>query len=472
MALASAFVAASWVAIAEGEPEPASPPAGPLTLETLVDLAARRNQQVKVSAAEVEAAMALAKAAAAQAYPRLDLNTIFGGPVPEAKTRVVNDPSTATPESIRDGSLNFGELGVTVRGDARIIQPLYTFGQIAKGKQATSHLVDASRQQQEVTTAEVVLNVHRAFWTVQLVRAFVLPLQESEEIFTRIVDQIEELLDAESDQVTENDRLRINHALATVRARLAEAEVGLERANQALRLLCNLPLEVPLDVVERDMYDALPESVPAIDPLVAIARAERPALLALRQVVEAQADLVALRRASLFPSFFIGGLVNFAYTSNATDQTNPFIFDPYNTLDFGLGVGLVWEFDLFTKTAMIERADAEHRVRIQQEALATSAVELEVRQLHAQLEGGFHQLDRLEEANRAARGWLTSAVLAFDIGSGDARNLTDAFLAFAASEGELQTVRYNTVVRTAELARAIGRLREMHQRSRKDAFSP
>lgn len=428
-----------------------------LDLDDLVDLALRNNLQVRVSRAQIEEARALYQQAAAQAYPQLNATMVFGGPTAEAKTARQNDIESVTEASL-GGDLNFGELGVTVRGDVQILQPLFTFGKIDRAKNAADHLVKAAAHQEEATKAEVVLNLHRAFWALQLVHALLRSVEEGEETLGGILERIEDLLDADSLQVTENDRLRLVYALRTLRVRRAEAETGLERANLALRILTGSPLDTPLEVRERELWDALPNEAPALETTVADARAARAELLALREVVDAQKAFAEFRRSGLYPDFFLGGLMNFAYTSNASDQTNPFIFDPYNVLDFAAGVGLRWQFDLFTKLAQIEMADAQLAVRQSQEALATEAVELEVRQVHAQVQGGFEQITELEGANRAARGWLTSTVLAYDIGTGDARELIDAFLAWAASEAELQAVRYDTIIHLSELARARGRL--------------
>jgi outer membrane protein TolC len=428
-----------------------------LGLDGLVELALERNLQVRVSRAQIDEARALYQQAAAQAYPRLEAQMVFGGPTAEAKTAVQNDISTVTEASF-GGDLDFGELGVTVRGNVQILQPLFTFGKIDNAKDAADHLVRAAGHREEATKAEVVLNIHRAYWAHQLVHAFVRSLDEGQETLGAVLQRVEALLDADSMQVTENDRLRLTYALATLRVRRAEAETGLERANLALRILTGSPLDAALEVSERELWEALPDEAPPVETTVDEARASRAELLALREVVDAQEAFTEFRRSNLYPDIFFGGLMDFAYTSNATDQTNPFIFDPYNVLDFAAGLGLRWQFDVFSKLAQIEMAEAHLSVRETQEALATQAVELEAREIHAQIEGGYAQLEGLERANRAARGWLTSTVLAYDIGTGDARELIDAFLAWAASEAELSTVRYNTIVHLSELARARGRL--------------
>ena len=81
-----------------------------------------------------------------------------------------------------------------------------------------------------------------------------------------------------------------------------------------------------------------------------------------------------------------------------------------------------------------------------------------LRKIHRDLTSGYERIQLLERANRAARGWLTASTLAYDIGTGDARQLTESFLAWAASEAELQKTRYDMHLAHADYARAAGQL--------------
>jgi outer membrane protein TolC len=427
-----------------------------LTLEALLEIALEHNLQVKVAEAQIDEAAALYQFAAAQAYPRIVLIGLAGGPTPEARTTERNKLETLTPASFRN-DLDLGELGFTVRANVDASLPLYTFGKIQKGKEAADHLVRAARENRVATQAEVALNVQRAFWAYQLTRAALVSLEEGKGTLEKVLRQVDALLEAESPQVTENDRLRMRFLLDTLAARATEAEVAQRIALRALRLLIGYPQERELVVAEAEL-DELPAAPPSIDALAKNARLDRPELKALREVVRAAEEFRTLRKRMFLPDIFLGGLFQFAYTSSATNQTNPFIFDPFNDVVVGLGVGVRVELDVFQKLAQLEQADAQARVRAAQAELAEQANELEVRRLHAEVEGSYQRVAQLERANRTARGWLTSSALAYDIGTGEAEELMDAFLAWASSEADLQRTRFDTLVRLTELARASGRL--------------
>ena len=442
---------------------PAAEEPGGLGLEELLDLALDEGYQVRVSVAGVKEARALYSLAVSQAYPRGQARVVFGGPTPEARTRRQNDITSITEASL-EGDLDFGELGVSLRGNAEAAIPLYTFGQLKKGREASSHLIEAAEHQVTVTRANVAVDLTRGYWGWQLLNALIESLKEGEEQLEAVLDQIEELLDADSPQVTENDRLRLKFAVGTLSVRRAQAEGGLAQLEQAIRIFVGRKQSSELVLREESLEKAVPKKLPPLQELLTGAQADRADLKALAEVVKAQEAFRELRVAQMFPTFFLGGFLNFAVTTNATDQTNPFIKDPFNFFDAGVGVGLQVELDFFTKLAQIEQAEAQLAVRTQQKVLAEQAAELEIRSLHAQIQAEQQQAARLERANLSARGWLTAATLAYDIGAGRADELIDAFLAWATSEAELQSTRFENLVHFTELARATGRLIQVRNR--------
>ncbi len=428
-----------------------------LTLPMLLSKALRNNPGVRVEQAKIAEAQALHQWAKAQAYPRFSAHAILGGPVPEAKTTVLNDPRSATEASL-EGDFRFGTLGVTLRAKAEGFLPLYTFDKIEKGKEATGHLVEAQKAKVRATQNDVLVQVKKAFWVHQLTRTFQGSLDEGESKLKKVLAKIEDLLEADSPQVTENDRLRLRHALSTLAVRRTEAQKATQISIDAMRLLIGYAGGTPLRLETQALEEHVPDKVPNLEELLQKASHQRPELEALRALVKAQQSLAGLRAAQFYPDLFLGGVIDYAYTSNATNQTSPFVYDPFNNFNAGVGVGLRIELDVFSKLALLEQAEAQTRVRARQRAFASAAVELEIRKLHTELSAGLQGIKALEAANRAARAWLTASTLAYDIGTGEVYELTDSFLAWAASEGELQKTRFDTIIQLVELARASGQL--------------
>ncbi|MBK8012332.1 MAG: TolC family protein [Deltaproteobacteria bacterium] len=436
------------------QPESAQPKSA---LSDLLKEALANNRQLDVSRARIAQAEALVQYAEAQAYPRFSAEVLAGGPLPEARTKVVNDLTTTTPSSLQ-GDFDFGEMGIALRTSITGVQPLYTFGKISAGKEAANHVVRAAEQELRITEAELALNMVQAFWTLQLTRAFRHALDDGEKTLKKVLERVDALLEAESLQVTENDRMRLRYALATLDVRRTETEGAHQQAETAILLLLGRDQGGRVEIAEAELIDHLPSELPDIDQVVDAARHRRPDLLALREIVKAEEAFTELRRRQFWPDVFLGGAIHYAYQSNATNQTDPFIYDPYNSLDMGVAVGLRLELDVFVKLALLAQAEAQTRLRTEQARLAEEATEFEARLIHRGLATALGKLVGLERSNRTARGWLTTTALGYDIGTGDAKELIDAFLAWAASEAELQKTRFDAIIDFARLAKAMGEL--------------
>lgn len=463
-AIALAALASLWappLAMAEGTTATAThaeAKGAMLGLDELIALALANNRQIHMDSTRIGEARALYQIAAAQAYPAFSGQFLFGGPVSEAKTAVRNDPATLTPASL-EGDTNFGTLGVTLRFSATGYLPIMTFGKIDAAKDAAQGVIGAAQEKVRITEGEVLVNIHRAFWAYQLTVGFASSLREGEEILTKIIKKVNELLDNDSPQVTENDRLRLTHAQATLRVRLVEADAAQRIAEAALKLLIGRPQTEALLVATADIEE-LPTPPPPLTLLADALADRRPELKALRHLVDAQDAFLRFRTRQLLPDFFIGGFLETALTTNATDQTNPFISDRFNFFDSGVGLGLRFQLDVFNKLALIEQAEAELNTRLAENDAAREAVELELRKIHTDLSGLYARLEPAEQAFRAARSWLTAAALAYDIGTGSARELIDAFLARAAAEADLRRTQYEIQIGSADLLRAAGTLVE------------
>jgi outer membrane protein TolC len=427
-----------------------------LDLDALVLLALKHNRRVEIDRARIDEARALYDLAAAQALPRLSGQLLFAGPISEAQTRVLNDLSTVTPASLEQDA-DFGKLGVTMRITASGGLPLYTFGKISSAKEAASHLTEAATTRVEITESEVILNVVRAYWAFQVADAAARSLDEGDAIVGKILKKVKELLDDESAQVTEADRMRIQHAQATLRVRANEAELGRRNAIAALKILIGRPQPLPLEVAPRAL-DELPPTPPPLGLLLDGLNAKRPETRALESLVRAQESLVELRTAQLYPDVVLGFGLDAAYTTNATNQTNPFIYDPYNFIGAGVAAVLRFELDVFNKLALITQAEAELRSRLRESEATQEAVTFELTKLHQDLAAAHARLTPADGAFRASKSWLVSAVLAYDVGTGNARELIDAFFARAMAENDLLRAQFEIQTVTADLDRAAGLL--------------
>jgi outer membrane protein TolC len=156
------------------------------------------------------------------------------------------------------------------------------------------------------------------------------------------------------------------------------------------------------------------------------------------------------------PDLGVGGFFRFAYTSSATRQYSPFAYDPYNDLTAGIALIARGTFDVPIKQAQLDQAKAELEKLTVQKELLRAAIELEVRKVYGDLREALGRAIALADAERSARRWSTAAYSNFELGTGDTRELVDAFTALAQASGDKIKSWHDAQFGRRQLAKASG----------------
>jgi outer membrane protein, multidrug efflux system len=108
------------------------------------------------------------------------------------------------------------------------------------------------------------------------------------------------------------------------------------------------------------------------------------------------------------------------------------------------------------KNAQLDQARAELDKLKAQQRLLQSAIRLEVTKTHGELVTALEKARSLSSAEKSARRWATAAYAAFDLGTGDTRELVDAFTALAQASADKSKSWFDVRVGTAALNRVTG----------------
>jgi outer membrane protein TolC len=113
-------------------------------------------------------------------------------------------------------------------------------------------------------------------------------------------------------------------------------------------------------------------------------------------------------------------------------------------------------FDIPIKDAQLEQARAElDKLRAQEKQLRAGIL-LEVTQVHGDLVAAWARAKAFSDAEKNARRWVTAAFAAFDLGTGETRDLVDAFTAYAQASGDKGKSWHDVRVGMAALSRVTG----------------
>lgn len=426
----------------------------PLTLAQLVERARRTDARVDEAEADLHRLEALQRQAHWAWFPKFETVFGFGGPTAEAYNDGLGGPPT-TPASFT-GDWNFGHLGVTMRAEVGAVLPIYTFGKLQALAKAGDEGPKIGAALRERARDEAGFQAAQAFYAYQLARS---GLTQLEDVGKRLDDagkRINELLEDESQQVSKSDTYKVNFFRQVVAARRSEATQGRALALAAIRLLAGAKPNEALDIAEVDLPLEEEFTPPTLEQALALAEQHRPELTAIQAGVAASEQAVVIRERSYYPDVGLLGFARWAYTTNATPQRSPFAYDPYNDAYAGVGLVVRGTFDIPVKNAQLDQARAELDKLLAEQRLLQSAVRLEVTKVHGELMTALDRAKAYSEAERNARRWATAAYAAFDLGTGDTRELMDAFTALAQASAEKSKGWFDVRVGIAALNRVTG----------------
>jgi outer membrane protein TolC len=420
-----------------------------------VERARRTDARVEEAEAELRRLQALQRQAHWAWFPKFETVVGFGGPLPEARNNGLGGPPTT--EATLQGDWNWGELGVTVRAEVNALLPLYTFGKLSALEKAGDQGPIIGAALRERARAEAGFQAAQAFYGYQLANSGLVQLEETAKRLDDAGKRIQELLAEESQQVSKLDTYKVNFFRQVLESRRSEAQQGRALAMEAIRLLSGAQPGEPVEVVSVDLPLAEDEfSPPTLEKALALAEQRRPELVAIQAGITAREQEVLIRERAYYPDLGIIGFAKFAYTSNATPQRTPFAYDPYNDATAGIGLAARGTFDIPIKNAQLDQSRAELDKLKAQQRLLQSALRLEVTQVHGALTAALAKARAMTDAEKNARRWATAAYAAFDLGTGDTRELVDAFTALAQASADKAKSWHDVRVGIAALSRVTG----------------
>ena len=413
-------------------------------LPALVERALRHDAGVQRQRWKTAAAAAdLDQALAARFLPHLRLES-FGGLVPDAEGDIFNPPSDTT------GLRSLGPFG---QAQLEFVQPLYTFGQLTRLRDAAAAGVDASRA--EVADAEFAA----AFAVKELYNGALLARELAD-----LVRKLRETLAEREEEVDLDDpdlplatgyKLQLVSLELDTRQRQLDAKLDLARAALAWR--CGIAAGEDWELDSRFLVKDSTH-VPAVDTLKALAAGHRPEWRRLQAGIRAREALESAALAAYYPQFFLAGGFRYGIAPGRTDQHNPFAVDDYNFSSLGMFLGMRQSLEWGLLSARRNKAKAERLELESQEQMAAAGIALDVRRAYSELEVAETGLTAASEGRRLGKHWVHEAGEAYEFSeeADDLKALVTAFEGYAGTEQAYFQAVYEYNVSLARLERAVG----------------
>lgn len=416
-----------------------------LDLQGCVARALASAPELGEAGADIDLASARFAEARGHLFPTIEFLGL-AGPVPQAKGNQVFSPDSINQ---RDRWTYF------FKGDATLIQPLYTFGKISENMRAATHGIEVDRAKKEQTRNEIALKVEEYYNGLLLAREMQSLLHYVADTLKDSRDKAQKLFDEGSANVMPEDLYKLDSYRGGVAGFLAEADKGERLALAALKARIGLAADSAFDIATTEL---VPGSEPAggLETDLATARERRPEFRQLSEGLKARQALVEAARADYYPDLFLAGYLSGAYSEKRDRIANPWVPDEFNHYWGGIALGLRWKLDFGITDAKVAAKRAELARLESTRTYAATNIPLQVRKYHLDLTAAEEKITATTQGYSNAKKWVVAAVSNFDFGIGPAKEIFDALEQYAKMRAAYFQAVYERNLARAGLDYAIG----------------
>ena len=345
--------------------------------------------------------------------------------------------------------------GIFTRTELKLVQPIYTFGKISAGVSAAESGVKASKSRQFGLVADLELNVRKAYWGAKLATEILATLGEASGYLDKAQKKIEDELVEGTGDASVTDRLRLRTMRAEIEGRILEAQRMADVARVGLRALIGSDAPADLDV-DAEPLDALKVPDRSLKHYEDAAHESRPEVKALDYMVAAKRALAELESKRQYPDIVLIGTAAYAYASSVDTPKNAYYNDPWHTLGAGIGAGFRMPLDLGVKSARAAKLLAEAKEAEQKRREAMNGIAFEVEKAHTELLEAGKRTKIMQKGEKAGRQWIAAVAQNIAVGVSEAKDFSDALLAFFQARVRYLQSMYDFNVAAAALTRATG----------------
>jgi outer membrane protein TolC len=354
-------------------------------------------------------------------------------------------------------SYDFRSWGPYVRLQVTALLPLTTFGAAEAALAAADARARVELAREDELRLRLARQVRELHASLQFARSMVAALDFAL-VHVRQAERVAADWLTEGDgRVTqvEFDRLRFGRLEAERWRQVAND--GADAALAALKWAVGLPAEATLTLATAQLPQLAdtPPPLPLPEALTEAA-ARRPEWRQVRHGRYAAAALVEAERRAVAPVLGVAGQLELGWSPVRDDDPNPYHLDPFNIVQGGVALALLWSFDPARSQALVAGARAVSAEVEAQAAQAAAGIDLQVRRANNALHQAREHARRAGEQVRAAQRWLLFASAAYEAGTGEARDLLDGLAAYVAARRTQAESLRDVLLAWAELWQVTG----------------
>ncbi len=417
------------------------------TLDKCLSIAQEKNIGIAQKTVELKKFEAKVGQAYSNLFPSVSLTSGLAYVIePESMTVTIADPEN--PPFGRTMFVEYPDFGFMNQID---LQQILFSAQAFIGVKLAKIQRDVEQMNLEKERRDIKASVEQTFYGILMTQKAVDITRESHK-------QDEEHLKISREKfakgmASEFEVLRAEVKATNTLSDLESALLANKLARGGMFLLLNLPFDE--NATFKGEFPEPGNFSPTLDSSLAFAHENRLELKILDRTIDVFSNLVGLYRSQLLPNIAAQG--KFAFTTGSDEVGDFFKFDDYGK-DWTVGVGLQWTlFDGLNRLQKISEAKSDLQNMKLTAEQARAGIDLEIRQNHWQLTQYKTDFESARASQQEAQKLMDIANIQFKEGLITFVELSDAQLAFDATQLKYFKALYNYNIALSNFKKIVGK---------------
>jgi outer membrane protein TolC len=280
-------------------------------------------------------------------------------------------------------------------------------------------------------------------------------LDESQKSFTTASETVEERLENDEGNVTEQDLLRLRIGVASVEQEQSTIERAIAVTRSALKRHLRIASQTPFQLASTQL-DIVNVRLEPLDFYLSQMYQHRPEIAQIEAGLAARQARLEAARGQYYPAIFLAGGFEYAIAPNRDDQDSPFAKDYNYFKGPGVALGLRWQLDFWqTRSQVAERAAQVQQLNAQKDT-AITGIALDIERRYLEVQEFQQKVTSAQEARRAARALLVTTLANFQIGVGEGKDVFEGLGLYTRIVGDYYKTLRDFNIAAARLTQATG----------------
>lgn len=377
------------------------------------------------------------------------------GRLPTATFTGIVSPITGAEGNAVDGDTDDNDFGIFSKGDLKLIQPLYAFGRLRSEIRAARQGVLAKEAATRQSRQAIAFAIKELYYNLLLSHQIKELLDDSQENFNKAIEKVEERLENDEGNATEQDLLRLRIGASSVEKEQFTIERAIAVTRSALKRHLGLAAQAPFELASTKLQSAKLDLKP-LDVYLGQMHQNRPEIAQIEAGLAARQVRLKAARSEYYPAIFLASGFEYSVAPNRDDQDSPFANDFNFFSGPGVALGLRWQLDFWqTRAKVAERTAQVYQLSTKKNA-ALSGIALDVERRYLEVKEYQQKVKSAQRSRKAARALLVTTLTNFNLGVGEGKDVFEGLGLYTRVVGDYYKTLRNFNIAAARLTQATG----------------